>query len=311
MLSFCILAPVALFVEGIRFTPSAMRAAGILNTHQVTKHILIAALCFHSYQQVPLAPAPDSPCANAPPCHGCVLQAAGGCLGSCTLNEGICLSSAKLQSRILWGKLGFVWKASRMQCLQEFFGLEYGEGSLATGGWNVARPASAANDAKCNEVWHDESSMVWRNTIAQVSRTTPRTSAEAQAAQSDDTGAARERMCACNECVCMQVSYMILQRVSPVTHSIGNCLKRVIVIVASVIVFQNPMSRQNMIGPPPPPPPPHHIPSVLLHKIHNRFRSLALQRRSLWPSRCACQRAGFKLTVSAQVHTSNARRGVC
>ena len=45
-----------------------------------------------------------------------------------------------------------------------------------------------------------------------------------------------------------QVSYMILQRVSPVTHSIGNCLKRVIVIVASVIVFQNPMSRQNMIG---------------------------------------------------------------
>lgn len=47
-----------------------------------------------------------------------------------------------------------------------------------------------------------------------------------------------------------QVSYMILQRVSPVTHSIGNCLKRVIVIVASVIVFQNPMSRQNMIGAP-------------------------------------------------------------
>ena len=44
------------------------------------------------------------------------------------------------------------------------------------------------------------------------------------------------------------MSYMILQRVSPVTHSIGNCLKRVIVIVASVIVFQNPMSRQNMIG---------------------------------------------------------------
>lgn len=45
-----------------------------------------------------------------------------------------------------------------------------------------------------------------------------------------------------------QVSYMILQRVSPVTHSIGNCLKRVIVIVASVIVFKNPMSQQNMIG---------------------------------------------------------------
>ena len=50
------------------------------------------------------------------------------------------------------------------------------------------------------------------------------------------------------DAVAAQVSYMILQRVSPVTHSIGNCLKRVIVIVASVIVFQNPMSRQNMIG---------------------------------------------------------------
>ena len=46
----------------------------------------------------------------------------------------------------------------------------------------------------------------------------------------------------------LQVSYMILQRVSPVTHSIGNCLKRVIVIVASVLFFQNPMGRQNIIG---------------------------------------------------------------
>jgi len=45
-----------------------------------------------------------------------------------------------------------------------------------------------------------------------------------------------------------QVSYMILSRVSPVTHSIGNCLKRVIVIIASVLVFKNPMSQQNMIG---------------------------------------------------------------
>lgn len=41
---------------------------------------------------------------------------------------------------------------------------------------------------------------------------------------------------------------MILQRVSPVTHSIGNCLKRVIVIVASVIIFQNPMSQRNVLG---------------------------------------------------------------
>lgn len=41
---------------------------------------------------------------------------------------------------------------------------------------------------------------------------------------------------------------MILQRVTPVTHSIGNCVKRVIVIIASVLVFQNPMSLQNKIG---------------------------------------------------------------
>ncbi len=57
--------------------------------------------------------------------------------------------------------------------------------------------------------------------------------------------------CSCNvrnAALVSQVSYMILQRVSPVTHSIGNCLKRVIVIVASVIFFQNPMGRQNQIG---------------------------------------------------------------
>ena len=46
----------------------------------------------------------------------------------------------------------------------------------------------------------------------------------------------------------VQVSYMILQRVSPVTHSIGNCLKRVIVIVASVVIFQNQMSQKNILG---------------------------------------------------------------
>eukprot|EP00210_Caulerpa_lentillifera_P000980 g944.t1 len=45
-----------------------------------------------------------------------------------------------------------------------------------------------------------------------------------------------------------QVSYMILERVSPVTHSVGNCVKRVIIIVASVIFFQNPMSSQNIMG---------------------------------------------------------------
>jgi solute carrier family 35 protein E1 len=45
-----------------------------------------------------------------------------------------------------------------------------------------------------------------------------------------------------------QVSYMILQRVSPVSHSVGNCVKRVVVIVASIIAFGTPVSAQNAAG---------------------------------------------------------------
>ncbi|XP_057951507.1 phosphoenolpyruvate/phosphate translocator 1, chloroplastic [Malania oleifera] len=45
-----------------------------------------------------------------------------------------------------------------------------------------------------------------------------------------------------------QVSYMILERVSPVTHSVGNCVKRVVVIVSSVLFFQTAVSPINAIG---------------------------------------------------------------
>jgi len=45
-----------------------------------------------------------------------------------------------------------------------------------------------------------------------------------------------------------QVSYLILQRVSPVTHSIGNCVKRVVVIGASILVFRNPVTTQGLAG---------------------------------------------------------------
>ncbi|XP_022741926.1 LOW QUALITY PROTEIN: phosphoenolpyruvate/phosphate translocator 2, chloroplastic-like [Durio zibethinus] len=45
-----------------------------------------------------------------------------------------------------------------------------------------------------------------------------------------------------------QVSYMILQTVSPVTNSVGNCVKRVVVIVSSVIFFQTPVSPSNSLG---------------------------------------------------------------
>lgn len=45
-----------------------------------------------------------------------------------------------------------------------------------------------------------------------------------------------------------QVSYNILHKVSPVTHSVGNCLKRVAVIVSSIIFFQTPISTINALG---------------------------------------------------------------
>ncbi|KAL3755826.1 hypothetical protein ACJRO7_002813 [Eucalyptus globulus] len=45
-----------------------------------------------------------------------------------------------------------------------------------------------------------------------------------------------------------QVSYMILQRVSLVTHSVGNCVKHVVVIVSSVLFFRTPVSPINSLG---------------------------------------------------------------
>ncbi|XP_078169924.1 phosphoenolpyruvate/phosphate translocator 2, chloroplastic-like [Carex rostrata] len=45
-----------------------------------------------------------------------------------------------------------------------------------------------------------------------------------------------------------QVSYMILSKVSPVTHSVGNCVKRVVVIVTSVLFFRTPVSPINSLG---------------------------------------------------------------
>jgi len=45
-----------------------------------------------------------------------------------------------------------------------------------------------------------------------------------------------------------QLSFSVLERVSPVTHSVGNSLKRVVIIAASVIVFRNPVSATNIAG---------------------------------------------------------------
>ncbi|KAM4124863.1 hypothetical protein ACJW30_01G266900 [Castanea mollissima] len=45
-----------------------------------------------------------------------------------------------------------------------------------------------------------------------------------------------------------QVSYMILDMVSPITHAVGNCVKRVVVIVSSIIFFQTRVSPINSLG---------------------------------------------------------------
>jgi hypothetical protein len=45
-----------------------------------------------------------------------------------------------------------------------------------------------------------------------------------------------------------QLSYLILSRVSPVTHSVANCVKRVVVIASSVLFFRTPISPVNALG---------------------------------------------------------------
>ena len=41
---------------------------------------------------------------------------------------------------------------------------------------------------------------------------------------------------------------MILHKVSAVTHAVANCVKRVVLIVASVIFFRTPVSPVNALG---------------------------------------------------------------
>lgn len=53
ILSFVLLTPLALLRDGgLLLTPSAMRAAGILDTQLVLKRAVFAGFCFHAYQQV-------------------------------------------------------------------------------------------------------------------------------------------------------------------------------------------------------------------------------------------------------------------
>ena len=45
-----------------------------------------------------------------------------------------------------------------------------------------------------------------------------------------------------------EVAFQALGRVNPVTHAVGNTIKRVVIIVASVIAFKTPMSTGSIIG---------------------------------------------------------------
>lgn len=45
-----------------------------------------------------------------------------------------------------------------------------------------------------------------------------------------------------------QVSYMSLDQISPLTFSIGNTMKRISVIVASIIIFHTPIQPVNALG---------------------------------------------------------------
>ena len=45
-----------------------------------------------------------------------------------------------------------------------------------------------------------------------------------------------------------QVSYMSLNEISPLTFSIGNTMKRISVIISSIIIFHTPVQPVNALG---------------------------------------------------------------
>lgn len=45
-----------------------------------------------------------------------------------------------------------------------------------------------------------------------------------------------------------EVAFLTLDKVSPVTHALGNTIKRVVIIIASVVVFGTTMTSQGILG---------------------------------------------------------------
>ena len=45
-----------------------------------------------------------------------------------------------------------------------------------------------------------------------------------------------------------EVAFLALGKVNPVTHAVGNTIKRVVIIIAAVVAFKTPMSTGSIIG---------------------------------------------------------------
>ncbi len=45
-----------------------------------------------------------------------------------------------------------------------------------------------------------------------------------------------------------QISFAILDRITPLSHSVANCVKRVVVILASIIFLNKKIERLNAVG---------------------------------------------------------------
>jgi solute carrier family 35 protein E1 len=45
-----------------------------------------------------------------------------------------------------------------------------------------------------------------------------------------------------------EVAFLALSEVAPVTHAVGNTIKRVVIILASVVAFRNPLSPAGALG---------------------------------------------------------------
>ncbi|XP_008813571.1 phosphoenolpyruvate/phosphate translocator 2, chloroplastic-like isoform X2 [Phoenix dactylifera] len=73
IMSFFLSAPLVLFTEGIKFTPSYVHSAG-LNLQEIYVRSLLASLCFHAYQQ-------------GVPCHPFSWQLRQACGGHCGVSS--------------------------------------------------------------------------------------------------------------------------------------------------------------------------------------------------------------------------------